>query len=384
METHKTGPLDEATTFDLEKARGKITTITDQMVDLFCERQKVMREIAEAKNGSGDTNLPIYLPQREQELISRYQRTAEENNVDPNMMGMLMSMLMSAAKFAQMEILNRKTILDVERPSKTLLRGNLMSLTAEVAATYGKYDEQAEGTHIECVRERQLLENLTDLRQGNIAINLGCADGTHVTDIIRKKFKRVIGYDLSPDMITCAKKKYPDCEFHVHDLDENIPIEDASVDLVVANFGAASEVCVNLWQEMSRVLQPGGCAYLSFYNKDALVTRWWTPWSNSFKITINPHNDTIMVPLATEDGSEKVFWIHGKSITEREVYANAQSYNLEVSRIESSSPLWDDKPPEFFKHDGAVDAAMKYEAAHTHIPPFLGQYLRVVIKKNEE
>lgn len=374
----------ETTNFNLEKARKRVTEVTSQIVNLFCDRQKLMRKIAEAKNKSGGAHLPIFLPQREQETLSHFREVAKEKNVDPDMMDMLISMLMSAAKFTQMDILKRQTILDTKRPDKDLLKKNLLTLTAEVATTYDLYDKQAEGTHIECIHERQLLKELAVLYRNGTAVNLGSANGNHVTSTIEEGFQRIVGYDISRNMIACAKTKYPDHEFYVHDLDNGIPLEDASADLVIANFGAASEVCVNLWQETSRVLRSGGRAYFSFYNKDALVTRWWTPWSNSFRITINPHNDTIMVPLIDGDGSAQIFWIHGKSITEKDVYINARSSGLEVYRIESSSPLWDDKPPEFFKHAGAVESAMEYETTHAHVPPFLGQYLRVVVKKNEE
>ena len=377
-------PSQEATTLDLEKARERVTSIADDIARLFCERQKAMRQIAEAKNGNNDSHLPIYLPQREQELLVRFRKIAEEYEVDPGIMEMFMTMLMSLAKFAQMEILDRSTILDTERPKLASLKENLLALTKVVAEHYDQYDNGKEGTHIECVRERQLFEGLINVHQGGVAVNLGCASGDHVTDILGQNFQRIVGYDISPDMIKSAKMRYPEHEFCVHDLDDGIPHDDNSVDLLIANFGTASEVCQQLWEESRRVLRQGGIAYFSFYNQDALVTKWWTPWSNAFNITINPHNDTVMVPCVDSDGNPNVYWIHGKSVSDKDVRASALSQGLEVLRIESSSPLWDDKPPEFFKHEAAVKAATAYEEGHAHIPPFLGQYLRVIVKKNDE
>lgn len=371
----------EASNFSLEEARKRVTEVTEAIVDLFCERQGIMRDIANAKSGSGEAHLPIYLPQREQELLARFRTKAKEKGVDPNMMDMLVSMLMSAAKFAQMGILQRQTILDTEKISEENLKHNLLALTEKVARVYDEYDQSAEGTHMEYVRESELLQELSGLHQGGVVANLGCANGTQVTELLSSRFERVVGYDISPDMIECAKEKFPNCEFHIHDLDIGIPLEDNSVDLVIANFGAASEVCKDLWQETSRILRPGGRAYFSFYNQAALVTRWWTPWSNSYRITINPHNDTIMVPITEENGAVQVYWIHGRPVDERDIYTNARAHGFELRRVESSSPLWDDKPREFFKHQSAVQAAMEYERAHAHIAPYLGQYLRVVVKK---
>jgi len=371
----------EASNFNLKEARKQVTKITEAIVDLFCERQGIMQDIANAKSGNGEEHLPIYLPQREQELLARFRVKSKEKNVDPDMMDMLVSMLMSAAKFAQMDILQRHTTLDTTSPEPEQLREDLLALTSAVAETYDEYDESAEGTHMECVREGELLQQLSELHQSGVVVNLGCANGTQVTKLISSRFERVIGYDISPHMIECAKGKFPDCEFYVHDLDTGIPLEDESIDLVIANFGAASEVCKNLWQETARVLRPGGRAYFSFYNQAALVTQWWTPWSNSYRITINPHNDTIMVPIAEENGSVQVYWIYGRSVDEKDIYSNARAHGFELRRVESSSPLWDDKPREFFKHQAAVQAAMEYDKAHAHVAPYLGQYLRVVVKK---
>jgi chorismate mutase/ubiquinone/menaquinone biosynthesis C-methylase UbiE len=288
---------EEKSNFDLETARAKVTEITEKIAKLFCERQLIMTEIAHAKNRKGEAHLPIFLPQREQQLLGYFRNIAKSNGVDPNMMDMLISMLMSAAKFAQQDILQRQTILDTTTPEKDELEKNLLTLTASVAQKYDDY-EKAEGTHIECVREENLLEELTNLHSGGIAVNLGCANGSHVTSIMGPGFDKVIGYDISPDMIDCAKKRFPKHTFFVHDLDTGIPLEDESVDFIVANFGAASEVCREiLWQETFRVLRFGGRAFFSFYNKKALVTKWWTPWSNSYRITINTNNDTIMVPV---------------------------------------------------------------------------------------
>ncbi len=372
----------EKSNFDLEEARKSVKSVTEEIARLFCERQALMKLIAESKNIEGQTHLPIFLPQREQELLTHFRNIAREKNVDDNMMDMLVAMLMSAGKFAQKDILKRVTILDTDRPCQSILRNNLLELASKVAKSYDRYDQEAEGTKIECLQEEKLLTRLTELHHGSTAVNLGCADGTHVTEIIRPHFKRVIGYDVSPDMISCAKEKFSDSEFHVHDLNEGIPLPDKSVDLVIANFGAASEVCTNLWQETARVLRTNGRAFFSFYNQNALVTKWWTPWSNSFRITINPNNDTILVPFMDENNKVYVYWIHGTATDDRGVYANSKANRFELKSIESSSPLWDDKPREFFKHSNAVQAAMEYENAHAHISPYLGQYLRVVIKKS--
>lgn len=377
-----TSNTQETTNRALEDARKRMTETTNEIARLFCERQKDSRFIAQAKKAAdGGNKLPIFLPQREQELLAKYRLLAEENHVDPKMMDMLISILISSSISEQMSLLGRRTALDRQRPDMRTLKDELLSLTKMVASSYDEYDKLAEGTRAECLREKYLLQNLTHLQQGDIAVNLGCANGIHVTNVLKKHFNRVIGYDISPDMIASAKHHFPEDEFYIYDLDNGIPLDDQSVELVVANFGAGSEVCENLWSETARVLRAGGRAYFSFYNKDALVTKWRTPWANSFMITINPFNDTLMIPMADDDGHTHVFWIHGKSITVENIYTQANSHDLEVESVESSSPLWDDKPPEFFEHKAAVDSALAYENANAHIPPYIGQYLRVIVQK---
>ncbi|MCD5381226.1 MAG: hypothetical protein LR008_01470 [Candidatus Pacebacteria bacterium] len=40
---------EEASNFNLEEARKRVTEVTETIVDLFCERQAIMRDIANAK-----------------------------------------------------------------------------------------------------------------------------------------------------------------------------------------------------------------------------------------------------------------------------------------------------------------------------------------------
>lgn len=378
-------PVPEATTDGLEAARSRVTEVTDEIMRLFFERQDLMRDIAESKKGSSNAALPIFLPQREHDLRARFRKQAKAKGIDSHFADMLLTMLMSAGKSQQKGILARTTILDTQRPSDSVLKQNLLNLTAAVAKSYDHYGEYATGSMLEVMREANIIRDLVQDRcQSGTAVNLGSANGVRVTEVLDSAFARVIGYDLSPAMIAYAQEKYPHHEFHVHDLSDSIPLPNASVAFVLANWGAASEIYSDImWNEIARVLIPGGIAYLSFYNKDALVTKWWTPWSSDYTLVINPHNGTIMVPLRDEENHRvNIFWINGISFFADEIATSAQTAGLSVVRIESSSPLWDDKPAEFFKHPDAVALAERYEAAHSGVSPFIGQYIRLVVTKS--
>lgn len=374
--------MQDPTNSDLEENRKPITEYTLQIAVIACKRLLHMESIARSKKASGNTQLPIFLEQRELELREECRNIAIEMECDPDKIERLISELMSDGKYTQLEILKRDTVFTAEPISPATLTENLMELTSAIASTYEMYDRHDQGTHVECLHERDAIEELAQsLESCDVALNLGCATGTYVTEILNTHSRHVIGYDISEEMINYARKNYPDNEFHIYDLNEGIPYKNNSAALIIANLGAASELQCGLLSEISRVLRPGGHAYLSYYNRDALSIDWWAPLLRSFRSMVNPLNDTILVPFVKSDGSAKNVWIHGKSCTTDSIRAETARNNLEVERIESSSPLWDDKQPEFFRNKKAVAKAMAYDNACKSILPALGQYLRVLIRK---
>jgi SAM-dependent methyltransferase len=105
------------------------------------------------------------------------------------------------------------------------------------------------------------------LREGETVVDLGCGGGLDVFLAARKvgPTGRAIGIDMTPQMIDLAKKNAarakpaPDnVEFHLATID-NLPLADASVDVIISN------CVINLapdkpavFREMVRVLKPGG------------------------------------------------------------------------------------------------------------------------------
>jgi len=110
---------------------------------------------------------------------------------------------------------------------------------------------------------------LASLKTGEVVIDLGSGGGFDCFIAGPKvgASGRVIGIDMTPDMITLARKNtamYRDrtgldnVEFRLGEI-ENLPVADASVDVVISN-------CVlnlspdkpRVWAEIARVLKPGG------------------------------------------------------------------------------------------------------------------------------
>ena len=115
---------------------------------------------------------------------------------------------------------------------------------------------------------------LASLKEGQTVLDLGSGGGFDVFQA-GKKVKargRVIGVDMTPEMIDLARKNInfyreqsglDNVEFRLGEI-EHLPVQDASVDVVLSN-------CVinlspdkpQVWLEVFRVLKPGGKVFVS-------------------------------------------------------------------------------------------------------------------------
>ncbi len=110
---------------------------------------------------------------------------------------------------------------------------------------------------------------IASLKPGEVVLDLGAGGGFDCFIAGPKVGAkgRVIGVDMTPDMLTKARKNIVmytkqtglnNVEFRLGEI-ENVPVADASVDVVISN-------CVlnlspdkpRVWQEIARVLKPGG------------------------------------------------------------------------------------------------------------------------------
>jgi arsenite methyltransferase len=106
----------------------------------------------------------------------------------------------------------------------------------------------------------------TFIKQGDTVVDLGSGAGIDVflaANIVKKSGK-VIGIDMTDEMLEKAKKNaadsgYTNAEFRKGDIEERIPVDDNSVDVVISN------CVINLttdkaktFREIYRILKPNG------------------------------------------------------------------------------------------------------------------------------
>jgi SAM-dependent methyltransferase len=127
--------------------------------------------------------------------------------------------------------------------------------------------------------DRQLLDRFAARVQGlGTACDLGCGPG-HVARYLHERGLHVVGVDLSPAMVECARSLNPGVEFRQGDM-RALDVEDAAWGGIAAFYSLIhiprDEVAATLG-ELRRVLKPGGLLLLAFHIGEDLVhlEEWW-------------------------------------------------------------------------------------------------------------
>ena len=108
-------------------------------------------------------------------------------------------------------------------------------------------------------------------RKPGVALDAACGTG-RFAEFLSRCGHRVIGVDSSPDMLAYARRRVPDVEFRLGELDP-LPLPDDSVDVIVCALALVHVPRLEpVLAEFARVLRPGGDLVISDVHHE-LVTR---------------------------------------------------------------------------------------------------------------
>lgn len=115
----------------------------------------------------------------------------------------------------------------------------------------------------------QLLEEL-DPQTNEIILDAGVGTG-NLAILIKEKGSRVIGLDFSQEALNIYKKKDPNAEVILHNLEEPLPFPNDYFDKVITNntlYNIPREKRLDVFKEFYRVLKPGGLLVTSNIHKN--------------------------------------------------------------------------------------------------------------------
>jgi ubiquinone/menaquinone biosynthesis C-methylase UbiE len=124
--------------------------------------------------------------------------------------------------------------------------------------------------------------------KNKIIADIGCGTGRHWRKILDGEPKRLIGFDVSEEMLKILAEKFPEAETHRVISNELQQLEDRSCDciistLTIAHIANAKEAM----SEWNRALKPGGHMIITDYHPLALA--------KGGKRTFRHNNETVAV-----------------------------------------------------------------------------------------
>jgi ubiquinone/menaquinone biosynthesis C-methylase UbiE len=162
--------------------------------------------------------------------------------------------------------------------------------TARVAYnTWAKdYDNQPDNLML-ALDEEIFTSLLNDIDvQNKIVADIGCGTGRHWKKLLEKNPKKLIGFDVSEEMLKMLQQKFPFYDTHLLKNDELPQLKNNSCDLIISTLTIAhiknAEQAITEW---NRVLSSGGYIIITDFHPVAL--------SKGGKRTFRYNNKTIAV-----------------------------------------------------------------------------------------
>lgn len=143
---------------------------------------------------------------------------------------------------------------------------------------------------IDCAILNAFAEDLLALDHARV-LDIGCGVG-RVTSYLHESGLEVSGVDLSPAMVTIARSAHPHFTFDVASM-TNLPVNDCSLNAVVLWYSiihTPPALLPDVWNELARVVVPGGWVLLGFQEGDNDEVSRENAYGSSATMTWYRHN----------------------------------------------------------------------------------------------
>ncbi len=254
----------------------------------FARRNRLSEEVFVAKMmlNNGDPRGARFIREEiEEDRIAAIREHAAELGVEPNFAASILSYVIAQSCKNQLKHVQSTDLSVFGSPLDDderygILKGNLIDLTDACASDYEEKHLAYPATRLYRAYETAMITRMlgSSLFSGkeNILLDLGSGTGM-VSRAFARKFDSIVGYDISPRMVSEASLrtlKFPHIVFREHDIETGIPVADSSVACVVMTLGTTGDVrdidCV--MDEIRRVLIPGGVRFSHSIIKTRLCT----------------------------------------------------------------------------------------------------------------
>jgi SAM-dependent methyltransferase len=96
--------------------------------------------------------------------------------------------------------------------------------------------------------------------KNKVILDMGCGFGDHAEKLSKQKYKKLIGFDISKELVKFAnQQKIPNSAFYVGDMSKKLKHEDSSFDVVYSSLAIHYIKNIDqLFKEVNRVLKKNG------------------------------------------------------------------------------------------------------------------------------
>lgn len=305
----------------------EIAVLDRHLIEVLTARMQAAQVVEHIKAVLGNQQ-PIFRADVEDRRIEEIRQYAIARGINPHFAEtVLYTIINESCKIQMIQREDGGTYLhSVNDLSYSQLKSNLLELTRLIAPSYDdRYAELFPATRIYLEFEmnviRSVIDDLDDNHRGQV-LDIGCATGA-ASRIVAESFERVVGVDISPDMINIAKAKFASddrYEFVVGDVEDPSfwqSHEDKSFDMVIMTLGTGGDL-LNLSMvlgQIHRVLKNGGRFVFSFYHTNSLMKGYSKiPWLTSLAATIDQDRGCIDVHY-----KDQIFSLFAKSYLPEEI-----------------------------------------------------------------